>query len=381
MVHTSTDAILLAGTPAENATLFLKVGLAAGDPAAWLSMGGKSMVIIRDIEKDRAQKLGLADHYASPTDFEPSGGLDADRVTATAQAVAECLRRAGIERVRTDRSLPFVYAWHVLEQGITLDYDAELGVLERRVKTEEQLAALARAQEITEQAMDMACHLIASSKPQADGTLHYEGSRLTSERVKATVARYLLDFDFTMGHGAIVATAPDAADCHHSGAGPLKTGLPVIVDIFPRDESSRYWGDCTRTVVHGTPSDTVIAMHQAVVAAKKAATQCLRAGNTATEVHQAGITVLVQHAFGQSRGTVSDQPTIQHGTGHGIGLELHEPILLDEGGGALIVGEVFTVEPGLYGRIDGGVRVEDMLVVTIAEPQNFNRLHEGLDWS
>ena len=381
MSQNPTEAILIAGAPAENATLFLKVGLASGDPAAWLSLAGKSTVILRDIEKDRAQKIGLADHYATPADFEPEGGLDADRATSTAQAVAECLRREGAARVCTDRSLPFVYAWHVMQQGIALDYDPELGVLERRVKNETQLAALARAQEVTEQAMEMACHLIARSTAQADGTLHHDGAVLTSERVKAEIARYLLDFGFTMGHGAIVATTPDAADCHHDGAGPLMTGLPVIVDIFPRDEASRYWGDCTRTVVHGTPSDTVTAMHRAVVAAKGTATDSLRLGNTAETVHRAATEVLQQQGFELSRGRVSDQPTIQHGSGHGIGLELHEPILLDEGGGSLLAGEVFTIEPGLYGRQDGGVRVEDMLVVTESAPRNFNRLQEGLDWS
>jgi Xaa-Pro aminopeptidase len=375
------EAILLAGVPAENATLFLKVGLAAGDPAAWIGTQETSLVIIRDIEKERAEAVGRADHYASPADFAPPGGLDADRTIATAQSVAEYLRRQGIKRARSDRSLPFVFAWHVMQQGIDVVFDADLGVSDRRVKNQAQQQALAAAQRVTERAMEMACSLIARSEAQRDGSLHHDGAPLTSERVQAGIAHLLLDCGFSMAHGAIVATAPDAADCHHAGSGVLKTGVPVIVDIFPRDQSSRYWGDCTRTVVHGTASETVTAMHKAVVAAKWAATECLQPGNTAAAVHVAAMEVLEQHGFQQSRGKVSDAPTIQHGTGHGIGLELHEPILLDAGGGVLMAGEVFTVEPGLYGRHDGGVRVEDMLVVSNGGPQNFNRLHEGLDWS
>jgi len=81
-----------------------------------------------------------------------------------------------------------------------------------------------------------------------------------------------------------------------------------------------------------------------------------------------------------SRGTITDEASIQHGTGHGIGLEVHEPILLDHGGGKLLRGEVFTVEPGLYGRRDGGIRVEDMLVVRDGDAENFNTLYEGLTW-
>lgn len=374
-------AIVLAGIPVENGSLFLKVGIAIGDPAAWLSIDGKTTVIVRDIEQERAAAVGIADRYACPADFAPDGGLDADRAIATAQALAECLRREAVTRVMADRSLPFVFAWHMMQQGIELQFDAELGVLDRRVKDDAQIDALARAQTVTERAMEMACSLVARSDANADGILHHEGSELTSERVKASIAHFLLDENFTMGHGAIVATAPDAADCHHAGAGALKTGLPVIIDIFPRDESSRFWGDCTRTVVHGAPGEKVVAMHSAVVEAKAAATAELQPGNTAAAVHQAATEVLERRGFQPSRGQVSDAPTIQHGTGHGIGLDIHEPILLDEGGGEMLAGEVFTVEPGLYGRRDGGVRVEDMIVVTNDGPRNLNRLHEGLDWS
>ena len=144
---------------------------------------------------------------------------------------------------------------------------------------------------------------------------------------------------------------------------------------------TRYWGDCTRTVVNGQPTEIVRNMHNAVVRAKAASTERLRVGETAEAVHRAAIDVLLASGFDSSRGTVSDKPTIQHGTGHGIGLDVHEPILLDIGGGSLLEREVFTIEPGLYGRTDGGVRVEDMLVVRDGEAQNLNKLHEGLDWT
>jgi Xaa-Pro aminopeptidase len=121
-------------------------------------------------------------------------------------------------------------------------------------------------------------------------------------------------------------------------------------------------------------------MHAAVIAAKAAGIEMLRAGNTAAAVHAAVVATQIKHGFRLSRGELSDDPTIQHGTGHGIGLEIHEPILLDDGGGELLVNEVFTVEPGLYGRVDGGVRVEDMLVVTTGAARNLNQLTEGLDW-
>lgn len=375
------QATLIGGIPAENPNLYRKVKMTAGDPAAWIGLqDGESTLIIRDIEVERARRVAEADKTCPPAAFSPPGGLSTDRATATAQAAAECLRLAGVRRVRVDRSLPYIYAYHAQQVGMELVYDATLGVLDRRVKTEQELDYLAEAQRVTEQAMEMACRLIANASANRDGTLNWDGAVLTSERVKAEIAVFLLRLGYTVSHGSIVATAPAAADCHDSGSGPLVTGVPVIVDIFPRCEATRYHGDCTRTVVHGTASTTVQRMHAAVVAAKAAGTAQLYAGNTAAAVHAAVVETQLQHGFRSSRGHLSDDPTIQHGTGHGIGLEIHEPILLDEGGGELLANEVFTVEPGLYGRIDGGVRIEDMLVVTAGVARNLNLLNEALDW-
>lgn len=377
------EATLFGGIPAENPTLYRRVLITAGDPAAWIETPeGKSTLIIRDIEMSRAAAASGASQVHCPADFvPPQRPLSADRATATAQAAAECLRRMGVQTLRVDRSLPYLYAHEVQQAGIEMVYDADLGVVDRRVKSELEIKWLAEAQAVTEQAMEVACQLIARAKANRDGILEVDGDLLTSQRVKATISRFLLDLNYTTGHGSIVATAPRSADCHDAGEGPLRTGVPVIVDIFPRCEATRYHGDCTRTVVHGEPSDVVQRMHAAVVAAKQAAIELLQPGNLAADVHQKVVEVQQAHGFRLSRGSVSDDPTIQHGTGHGIGLEVHEPILLDDGGGEMLAGEVFTVEPGLYGRLDGGVRVEDMVVVTDDGPRNLNRLPEGLDWS
>ncbi|MCR9296851.1 MAG: aminopeptidase P family protein, partial [bacterium] len=171
-----------------------------------------------------------------------------------------------------------------------------------------------------------------------------------------------------------------SADCHARGSGPLVTGVPVIIDIFPQSTATRYWGDCTRTVVHGDATDEVRRMHRAVVAAKAAATATTHAGVNAEDVHAATKQVLADHGFQFARGQICDDPVMPHGTGHGIGLEVHEPILLDDAGGVLMEREVFTIEPGLYSRRSGGVRVEDMVVVSDGAARNLNRLPEGLDW-
>ncbi|QDT04463.1 Aminopeptidase [Rubripirellula lacrimiformis] len=374
------SAKILAGFPEKNASLMKRLGVPLGDPAAWIELDSRRIGLVRDLEMDRVRSAGHVDDVTCPPEHAPPLGLSADRETATAEAAVQILRSARVEKVTADRSLPYIFAWHLQQAEIEVGYDEELGVIDRRTKTRSEIEALATAQSLTEEVMKWMCTLIARSVAGDDGVLMHEGEALTSQRVRSMVAIEFLKRDCTMSHGAIIATAPQVADCHHSGSGPLKTGIPIIVDLFPRHEPTRYWGDCTRTVVHGTISDEVKAMHAAVVEAKAASTEALRVGNTADAVHQASEAVLIRHGYPLSRGALTDGPSIQHGTGHGIGLDLHEPILLDHGGGEILEGEVFTIEPGLYGRNCGGVRIEDMLLVTGGEARNLNSLPDSLTW-
>lgn len=380
----SRTASLLAGIPSENPALYHKIRFAVGDPAAWLSLQidgqHRSEFIVRDIEAERARKAVQVDLVTSPANYPPAGGLSGDRATATAQAVAECLRRSDVQCVTTDRTLPFIFAWHIQQAGIQLEYSQDLGVLDRRVKDEQEIEWLTAAQRVTEDAMVMACQTVAQATADSTGKLHHAGELLTSERLRKMISVYLLERDYSNPHDSIVATLPHSADCHERGQGALVTGQAVIVDIFPRSNTTHYWGDCTRTVVHGDASDEILKMHAAVVAAKAAATAVTCAGKTADEVHQATKAELAQHGYRFERGAISEEPVMPHGTGHGIGLEVHEPILLDDNGGTLLAGEVFTVEPGLYSLRHGGVRVEDMLVVGDGQATNLNSLPLGLNW-
>lgn len=385
----SMKAKLLAGIPAENSALFHRVRFNVGDPAAWIEFSNdeadstattKTLFLVRDIEAERARQAVRVDRVASPADFRPTAGLSGDRATATAQAVAECLRQNAVQSVTTDRTLPYIYAWHIQQAGIELRYCPEMGVLERRVKDSQELQWLQRAQSVTEDAILMACQTIARAHAGRDGVLQHDGGPLTSERMRQKISIYLLERGFSTHHDSIVASMPESADCHERGTGPLRTGQAVIIDIFPQDMATRYWGDCTRTVVHGEATPEMVKMHAAVVDAKRKATAALLPGAQAGDVHAVTKASLAKHGFEFARGEIRDQPIMPHGTGHGVGLEVHEPILLDDDGGQLLAGEVFTVEPGLYSRLHGGVRVEDMLVVQEGSPKNLNRLPEGLLW-
>lgn len=376
---------LLAGIAAHDASLFHRIQFIVGDSVVIIDFAdGTSLLLVRDIEMERARQAKVADRVCCAADFEPEGGLSGDRDTALAQATAECLRQAGETSITVNRTLPYLYAHFVQAAGIAIEYSEDFGVMERRVKSTKEIEHLRHAQKVTGEAMTYACRLIAHALPDKEGLLHHEGDLLTSERVRTMITAFLMERNFSTPHDSIVVTTPHVADCHHYGTGPLKLDLPVIVDIFPRDNTTRYHGDMTRTVVCGTPSDKFQKMHAAVCAAKAAGCAALKAGTTGEAVHRSTIAVLENHGFKIVRGDAAHDPsvpTMPHGTGHGIGLDVHEPILLDHGGGDIFTNELFTVEPGLYSSVLGGVRVEDLVLVTDSGHEVLSSVNEDWDWS
>lgn len=399
-------AYLTAGIPSINMTLYRKTRFLVGDPAAVLefdevvefpearrsananngSVPGKTrLFILRDIENERAIANAYADLIACPANFAPESGLSGDREIATAQSVAEAFRRAGVEKVVSDRSLPFIYAHALKLAGIECECDIDRGVLDRRSKDEGELALIREAQAATEDAMRKACARVGTATPDAEGRLiATDGVMLTSENMREFIDHTLLDSGFA-NVPSIVAGQKDGGDCHNYGTGPLYTGEPIIIDIFPTSKQTLYCGDCTRTVVNGEIKPIHQKMFDAVVAAKKAAMATIKAGVTGEDVHRATIKALEERGFGYAApGTVEAETEIRltHGTGHGLGLSVHEPPLEDFKGPALVVGDVVSVEPGLYSKQYGGIRSEDIVVVTEDGCVNLGGpLPESLVWT
>ncbi|MEK6238440.1 MAG: aminopeptidase P family protein, partial [Planctomycetales bacterium] len=355
---------IMAGIPNVNKSFYRRIRFSVGDPAALIDApkpdgGAESTLILRDIEMERAKQSAPADHIACPADFAPEQGLSGDRETATAQAAAVFLQRMGTKRVRSDRTLPLIYVHELAQLGIEVDYDPELGVASRRRKDAQEVEWLRKAQAATEDAIRMACELIAGADADAEGLLSVGGEPLTSERVRAEINVYLLRRGYSNPE-SIVACGPGGAVPHNIGHGTLRTEQPVIVDVFPCNRETLYNGDCTRTVVHGQVPEQVRDMHAAVVVAKADAIAAVKAGATGEAVHQATSAAIIRRGYAMGLPSADDPASyvgMVHGTGHGVGLDVHEPPLLDKGGPPLVVGDCLTVEPGLYGKSVGGVRV------------------------
>lgn len=379
------QATLLAGVPALSKTLYHRLQLLAYDPAVCIDLIGPQsgrIVIVRDVELTNARKCVKNAEIYVTSDFTPRGGLSGDREIATAQAAVECLRRLNISYVLSDRSLPFLYVHLAREAGITVELDPELGIQERRRKNEQEVSYIRTCQHGTESAIRLACQTIAGAVPNRKGLLLHDGEELTVDVIKRMINLELMKHGL-IGHDCIVACGPIGSDCHNPGYGPIRTGEPVIVDVFPMSQTTLYHGDCTRMVVHGEISEPVRRMHEIVRQAKQAAERFTQAGVSGHEVHRATVEVMQRHQVHigfPPPDAPDDLLFLPHGTGHGIGLDLKEPPLLDFNGVELVIGDCVTIEPAVYCRAIGGMRIEDLYVVREQGVENLNTLPDDLRW-
>jgi Xaa-Pro aminopeptidase len=211
--------------------------------------------------------------------------------------------------------------------------------------------------------MAAAENAIQEASVDADGQLVYQGEPLTSERVKQAIEITLLEHGCGLDE-TIVACGQQAADPHNRGSGPLQANEPIIVDIFPRDKSTGYHSDMTRTFCKGEPSETLREWYDLTEEALAAALAAVAPDNTGGDVHAAACEVYEDAGLPTFRSDPATEVGFIHSTGHGVGLDVHERPRLSTDGGDLVPGQVITVEPGLYDPKVGGVRIEDIVIVT-----------------
>jgi len=215
-----------------------------------------------------------------------------------------------------------------------------------------------------------------------DGILWLDEKPLTSERLYARASLLLGEKGFTCPD-MIIAGSPESAMPHFRGEGPIRASAPVIIDIFPSSRTTHYHGDLTRTVVVGEVPDEIRRMHAAVLQALDAGIESIKAGVSGRDVHEGVCQVLVDRGYGTTtKGFEGPEggPKMNHSTGHGVGLDVHEePALRGPDENTLMEGDVVTVEPGLYLPGLGGVRIEDTGMVTKDGFKNFTTLTRSLD--
>ncbi|WP_435095711.1 M24 family metallopeptidase [Halarchaeum sp. P4] len=340
-------------------------GFDAPDPFVTLYTPEETALLVSGLEYGRAKNEARADAVKRHADYDlREKAAEYGREEARIRVLAEFLAEFGATDVATNERFPLGVADGLREHDIsvTADRDDHVGDA-RAVKTDAEVEHVREAQQANEASMRAAEDLLREATVE-DGVLHYEGAPLTSERVKEEIEVTLLRHGCALDE-TIVACGADAAEPHNRGSGPLHADEPIVVDIFPRDKESHYHADMTRTFVKGTPSDEAREFYDVTEAAFEAAFDALEPGATGREVHAAACEVYEDAGYPTLRSDPSTETGFIHSTGHGVGLEVHEgPGVSDSSETELEPGHVVTIEPGLYDPDVGGVRIEDIAVVT-----------------
>jgi len=357
------DGYLIYADDGESDQLYL-AGFGAPDPFTTLYTPEGTHLFVSGLEYGRATAESRADTVSRIAEYGRREKIaEYGRYEGSVRTLAAFLADHGVESVAVPEDFPVARADALRDLGVEVVPDTDGVVTEiRAVKTAEEVDHIRTAQRANEAAMAAAEELIAEADVE-DGTLVYDGEPLTSERVTEEIEVTLLRHGCALDE-TIVACGADAADPHDRGSGPLRADETIVVDIFPRDKASKYHADMTRTFVKGEPSDAVRAYYEVTLAAQAAAFDAIEAGVTGEAVHDAVCDVYEDAGYPTLRSDETTDTGFIHGTGHGIGLDVHELPTVAPNGGELEPGNVVTVEPGLYDPEVGGVRIEDFVVVT-----------------
>ena len=353
-------ALLNFGATDVSAAMRHEIPLVIIDPFLWVERDGRAAAVLNVLERDRV--------LAAVPDIQPLSpeelGLDAlvaegmpldeIEIELSARAVAEL----GIDRASVPRDLPVALADRLRADGVELEVDQHLFDRRRRVKSDAELAGIRRAQRAADAGIAAAAALLRGA---GDGTL-------TAEQVRQEIRSACAAEGAPAPPDIIVAPGAQGAAGHESGSGPLPAGVPITIDIWPQDEASGCWADMTRTFVIGDPPAEVVEQHRLTLDALRRTTEGTRPGVPGREIYD--IACDVYEAAGHPTQRTKDEGEVLkdgffHGLGHGVGLEVHEqPGLGRTGHEELVAGDVVTLEPGTYRQGFGGVRLEDLVLVT-----------------
>jgi Xaa-Pro aminopeptidase len=350
------------------------------DPIIALEQDGEVVIVAHPLEEGRARKESRAREVLGIDRFGAKELLATGitREELDAEITKRFLESRGLRRVSVPPSFPLGMAERLRARGIELAVAQDLSD-RRRAKRPDEIAALEATQRATEDAWARGVDALKRATVRKDGTLELDAAPFTAERLRAIVESRLLELGCA-SEGAIIAPGKQAADPHMIGSGPLRAGEAIVMDIFPQSKATRYFADMTRTVAKGEPPEEIAKIYEITKRAQDAGIKALRPGITGREVHALVEDVIWGAGYdtqrpGQQRSKNGGAPRgFIHGTGHGVGLEIHEmPSVGPSGIQPLLVGDVVTVEPGIYLPELGGVRLEDMLVITETGSRNLTR--------
>jgi Xaa-Pro aminopeptidase len=359
--------VLILGDTIRSPEARHEVPIAIPDPILYVERNGERHAIVGSFEVTRVHELnnGVAPHAPEEFGYDELLADGMSRHEALLNVWVRAAQELGVREAVVPDTFGLELADSLRAEGIEVAADRALFVERRRVKTGAELAGIRRAQKAAEAGMRAGAELLRRAEIQGDAVV-LDGEPLTCERLRADVEAAFSAND-AVADEFIVSHGPQTAVGHDMGSGAIKANEPVVLDLFPRDRETGCFADMTRTFVVGTPSDELRAYHRLVQQAIEQSLAAVRPGETGdalmrlvcdlfaaaghkTPLHKTPGEVLADGFF--------------HSLGHGVGLEVHEAPSLGRNGETLVPGDVITLEPGLYRSGYGGVRLEDLVLVT-----------------
>jgi len=361
-----------------DANMLYATGLFVPDPFIYLHTTGRPLLVLSDLEIDRARAQAPHCRVVSLSLYQQKLRVRGIKRPSLAHVARQILREKGVRRVSVPDSFPFGLATDLEKLGVSVR--ARIGGFfpEREIKSAAEVRKISAALVMAEVGMAEAMQVLRAAKIGRDRKLLYHNAPLSSEKLRSVIDCAILQAG-GLAANTIVAGGRQACDPHERGHGPLRAHELIIIDIFPRSQKTGYFGDITRTVVRGRASEAARKLYDTVFQSQKIAFKKVRAQAPTGDVHRAVQEFFTQQGYrtGRRNGRMEG---FFHGTGHGLGLEIHEsPRLGANSTGLLEPGHVVTVEPGLYYPEIGGARLEDVALVTTNGARNLTRFERVLE--
>jgi Xaa-Pro aminopeptidase len=362
--------VLIHGDTNRSAALRHELPLGILDPFSYFEVDGRRVVVIAAMEAGRIQEAApgveILDPYELGLDELIARGMRWHEMDA--ELCSRAAARLGTRRLVVPTALPVAVADRLRSDGVEVVPDELEFIRRRRSKNASEIDGVRRAQASANAGMAAAAELLRSASVR-DGVLRRDGEVLTSEAVRARIREVCAERGAPADEDIIVAAGAAGASGHEQGTGPLPAGVPVIIDIWPRDERSGCFCDMTRTfVTGGEPAEDVARWHSLTQTALERVYELVKPGVTGRDLFGAACDVFEEAGEPTQRTKPEGETLLDgffHSLGHGVGLEVHEePSLGRTGADPLVAGDVIAIEPGCYRNGYGGVRLEDLVLVT-----------------
>ena len=371
------DARLLYSASETDANMLWATRFFAPDPFIFIEHRRRRYVVLSDLELDRAKKQARVNHVFSCSEYARRSGANGVGATLV-HVISAVLSDLKINSVSVPAAFPVGLADQLRSHAIRVSVKDDPFWPQREIKSKDEIRHIQESLRVAKTGMQAGIEAVRQSTIGRDGYLYHDGNRLTSETLKRTINRTIIEQGCVPSH-TIVASGNQCVDPHNEGSGTIRANRSIIMDIFPRSQKTGYFGDITRTVVRGKASKRLRHAYRLVEEAQHIAFRRIRNGADGFEIHQEILDHFSREGFptGPMGGRMQG---FFHGTGHGLGLEIHEPPgISGRRKTPLRTGHVVTVEPGLYYQGMGGVRLEDVVVVTDTGCRNLVRIPKCLE--